>query len=119
MTWRPLSRIPNVVELALLDAVRASVSGLDTHAGFRREENGALAVDLADGRRLLANFRTLAQRPATFGAREALRHDLEGRAVMGAESLGLAAHAVVDVKTRAFLDVGCEIRWRDVSRHDP
>ncbi len=72
-----------------------------------------MAVDLADGRRLHASFRTIAQMPATFGAREALRYDLEGRAVIGAESLGLAAHAVVDVKTRAFLDVACEIRWRD------
>ena len=119
MTWRPLSRVPDVVEIALLDAVRASLTGLDTLSGIRRDENGALAVDLADGRRLHASFRTVAQTPATFGAREALRYDLEGRAIVGAESLGLAAHAIVDVKTRAFLDIGCETRWRDEGRRDP
>ena len=68
MTWRPLSRVPDVVEIALLDAVRASLTGLDTLSGVRRDENGALAVDLADGRRLHASFRTIAQTPATFGA---------------------------------------------------
>ncbi len=119
MTWRPLSRMPDPLEIALLDAVRASVTSLDTHAGIRRGENGALAVDLADGRRVHVSFRTLAQSPATFGAREALRYDLEGRAVVGTDSLGLAAHAVVDRKTRAFLDVGCETRWRDEARREP
>lgn len=119
MTWRPLSRVPDLLEIAMLDIVRASVTALDTHAGIRREDNGALAVDLADGRRLHASFRTIAQTPAAFGAREALRYDLEGRAVVGAESLGLAAHAVIDLKTRAFLDVGCEIRWRDETRRGP
>ena len=118
MTWRPLSRVPDILELALLDAVRASVTGLDTLSGIRRDENGALAVDLSDGRRLHASFRAIAQSPATFGPREALRYDFEGRAIVGTESLGLAAHAVVDLKTRAFLDVGCETRWRDETRRD-
>jgi hypothetical protein len=118
MTWRPLNRVPDPLEIALLDAVRASVTALDTHAGIRREDNDALAVDLADGRRLRASFRTIAQTPAAFGAREALRYDLEGRAVVGAESFGLAAHAVIDLKTRAFLDVACETRWRDGPRRD-
>lgn len=118
MTWRPLSRVPDLLEIALLDAVRATVTGLDTLSGIHRDQNGALAVDLSDGRRLHASFRALAQTPAAFGAREALRYDFEGRAVVGAESLGLAAHAVVDIKTRAFLDVGCETRWRDEARRD-
>ena len=118
MTWRPLSRVPDILEIALLDAVRASVTGLDTLAGIRRDENGALALDLADGRRLHANFRAIAQTPTTFGAREALRYDFEGRAIVGAESLGLAAHAVVDLKTHAFLDIACETRWRDEAHRD-
>ena len=113
MSWRPLSRVPDMIELALLDAVRASVMPRDTHAGISLAENDMLAIDLADGRRIHASFRTLAQAPVTFGARNALRYDMDGRAIIGRDGLGLAAHAVVDIKTRAFLDVACEIRWRE------
>jgi hypothetical protein len=38
---------------------------------------------------------------------------MQGRAIVGKAGLGLAAHAVVDIKTQAFLHVSCEIRWRD------
>jgi hypothetical protein len=113
MSWQPLSRVPDPVQLALVDAVRASIMGLDMHAGVSRGENGMLIVEIADGRCIHVGLRTIAQTPETFGARTAMRFDLEGRAVLGQEGLGLAAHAVVDAKTRAFLDVGCEIRWRD------
>jgi hypothetical protein len=113
MSWQPLSRVPDALELAFLDIVRASVMPLDTHAGIRVAENDMLAVELADGRRIHARFRTLARTPVAFGPREALRYDLDGRAVVERESLGLAAHAVVDVKTRAFVDLSCEIRWRE------
>jgi hypothetical protein len=113
VTWRPLSRVPDALETALLDAVRASVMELDTHAGVRRDENGALTVDLKDGRRVHVSFRTVARAPTTFATRAGLRYDLDGRAVIGEESLGLAAHAVVDLRTRAFLDVACKTLWRD------
>lgn len=113
MTWRPLTGIPDPIQLAFLDAARATVMPLDTHAGISRGENDTLAVDLADGRRIHVAFKTIAQSPATFGARNALRYDMEGRAVVGTEGLGLAASAIVDIKTRAFLDVSCQIRWRD------
>jgi hypothetical protein len=113
MNWQPLARVPDAIELALRDAVRASVMRLDTHAGISRVEDNMLAIDLADGRRIHAGFRTIAQAPVTFGAREALRYDMDGRAVIGRDGLGLVAHAVVDIKTRAFLDVSCEIRWRE------
>ncbi len=113
MSWQPLARVPDPIQLALLDAVRASVMALDMHVGVSRGEDGMLAVDLADGRRIHVGFRTLAQTAETFGARAAMRFDMEGRAVLGKEGFGLAAHAVVDAKTKAFLDVSCEIRWRD------
>jgi hypothetical protein len=113
MTWRPLAGVPCPVQQAFLDAARGSVMPLNTHAGVSRAENDMLAVDLADGRRIHVNFRTIAQAAEKFGDRDAVRYDMQGRAVVGKESFGLAAHALVDVKTRAFLDVACEIRWRD------
>jgi hypothetical protein len=113
MTWQPLARVPDPIQLALLDAARASIMPLDMRAGISRAENDMLAVDLADGRRIHVSFKTIAQTPETFGARNAVRYDMEGRAVIGKEGLGLAAHAVVDLKTRAFLNIACEIRWRE------
>ena len=101
---------------ALVDIARvpdAAVPTPRTLAGVSRGEDNMLIVDLADGRRIRVAFRTLAQTPETFGARSALRFDMDGRAVIGQEGYGLVAHAIVDVKTRAFLEVSCEIRWRD------
>ncbi len=113
MTWQPLTRVPDVVQQALLDAARASIISLDTYAGVSRAENDMLAVDLVDGRRIHVSFKTIAKAAEKFGARDAVRYDMQGRAIVGKEGLGLAAHAVVDIKTQAFLDVSCEIRWRD------
>jgi hypothetical protein len=113
MSWQPLTRIPDLVQIALLDAARASIMPLDMRAGISLGEGNMLAVDLTDGRRIHVGFRTVAKSAETFGARAALRYDMEGRAIVGQEGLGLAAHAVVDVKTKAFLDIACEIRWRD------
>jgi hypothetical protein len=113
MTWQPLARIPDPIQLAFLDAARATIMPLDTHAGVSRAENDMLAVDLADGRRIHVSFKTIAQSAEKFGARNAVRYAMEGRAIVGREGLGLAASAIVDVKTRAFLDVSCEIRWRE------
>jgi hypothetical protein len=113
MTWQPLTRVPDPVQQALVDAVRASIMPVDTHAGVSRAEDDMLAVDLADGRRIRVTFRTVAKSAEKFGARDAVRFDMQGRAIVGKAGLGLAAHAVVDIKTQAFLDVSCEIRWRD------
>jgi hypothetical protein len=112
MTWQPLTHVPDPVQQALLDAVRASIMALDTHAGVSRAENDMLAVDLPDGRRIHVAFKTIAKAAEKFGARDAVRYDMQGRAIVGKEGLGLAAHAVVDIKTQAFLDVSCEVRWR-------
>jgi hypothetical protein len=73
-------------------------------------------VDLKDGRRVFVAFAKSAPAPATFGPRQALRYDLQGRAVVGTEGFGLAARAVIDVKTQAFVEVTCDVLWRREER---
>ena len=113
MSWRPLDRVPGDVELAFLDAVRATVLPVESHSGIGRAEDGTLAIALADGRTAHVMFKTTAQAPTNFGPRSALRYELRGRAVIDHESFGLGARAVVDVKTRAFVAVACEVLWQE------
>ena len=112
MTWRPLDRVPDPVQLAFLDAVRATVAPVGVYAGVSRASEEMLAVDMKDGRRAFVGFAKTAPTSTTFGERQALRYDFEGRAVIGAEGFGLSARAIVDVKTKAFLDITCDILWR-------
>jgi hypothetical protein len=112
MTWRPLDKVPDPVQLAFLDAVRATVAPIGVYAGVSRASEDMLAVDLKDGRRVFVAFTKSAPTAATFGPRQALRYDLNGRAVVGSEGFGLAARAVIDVKTQAFVEVSCEVLWR-------
>ena len=113
MSWHPLERVPEDVELAFLDAVRATILPVDLHSGIGIAEDGALAVALDGGQMAHVSFEATAQTPTKFGPREALRYDLRGRAVVGHASFGLAARAVVDLKTRAFVTVTCEVLWRE------
>jgi hypothetical protein len=112
MTWRPLDKVPDPIQLAFLDAVRATVAPVGVYTGVSRANDDMLAVDLKDGRRVFVAFTKGAPAPATFGPRQALRFDLDGRAVVGSEGFGLAARAVIDVKTQAFVEVSCEVLWR-------
>ena len=116
MTWWPLDKIPDPVQLAFLDAVRATVAPVGLYAGVSRANDDMLAVDLKDGRRVFVALTKSAPTPATFGPRQALRYDLDGRAVIGSEGFGLAARAVIDVKTQAFVEVSCEVLWRREER---
>jgi hypothetical protein len=111
-----LRSVPTALELALCDSVRAVVSQLDTLAGISRMEHGDLNVALPDGTSLRVNLRIVGQTTATFGPRQVVRHNLEGQAVLGGEGIGLAAHATVDIKTRAFLDVACNVLRRASER---
>jgi len=113
MSWRPLDRVPDHVELAFLDAVRATILPVELHSRIAAAENGTLTVTLADGRMAHVSFQVATRASTNFGAREALRYDLNGQAVIGHTSFGLAARAVVDLKTRAFVEVACEILWRE------
>lgn len=112
MTWRPLTKVPDPIQLAFLDAVRATVAPVGVYHGISRANEDMLAVDLKDGRRVFVAFTKSPPTAATFGPRQALRYDLNGRAVVGSEGFGLAARAVIDVKTQAFVDVACEVLWR-------
>ncbi len=116
MTWQPLRSVPSDLELALCDTVRAVVAQLDVLAGISRMEHGDLDVALADGSRLRVNLRIVGQSATTFGQRQAVRYDLEGQAVSGGMGMGLAAHATLDLKTGAFLDVVCRTLWRSRER---
>jgi hypothetical protein len=101
------------MELAFLDAVRATILPVELHSGICVADNGALEIPLPDGRVAHVSFGPSAQAPTSFGPREALRYDLSGRAVIGHASFGLAARAVVDLKTRAFVAVACEVLWQE------
>jgi hypothetical protein len=113
MTWRPLAAIPEPIDLALRNAVRARVSALDTSSGVSRGDGDRLIVDMRDGRSMHVMLAAGQPRPVSFGPREAVRYDLEGRAILDTEGFGVAGYAIIDLKTRAFFDVGCRILWRD------
>ena len=116
MTWRPLAKVPDPIQLAFLDAVRATIAPVGVYAGVSRANEDMLAVDLKDGQRVFVAFTKSAPTPAMFGPRQALRYDLNGRAVVGSEGFGLAARAVIDVKTQAFVEVACDVLWRREER---
>lgn len=112
MTWRPLDHIPDPLRLALCDAVRALVLEHDVGRGIRRDGDGLLIVPVPDGQEVRVGLRPTARAPVPFGPRQAIRYDFDGHAAQGRMSYGLSAHATLDVKTKSFVDVGCDILWQ-------
>lgn len=111
MTWRPLDQVPDPLRLALCDAVRAFVLQHDV-GRVQRDGDGLLIVPLPDGQVVRVGLRPTTQTPAPFGPRQAIRYDFDGHAAEGRMSYGLSARATLDVKTKAFVEVGCDILWQ-------
>jgi hypothetical protein len=113
MTWTPLQRLPNPLSLAFCDAVRATILQRDVGRGITRGGDGMLIVPMEEGAAVHVLLEPRSETAVKFGPRQAIRIDLAGRAVAGRMGYGLAATATIDVKSRCFMDVTCEIRWRD------
>jgi hypothetical protein len=113
MTWQPLDHVPDPLQLGLCDALRTFVLQRDLGLGIERDAEGLLVVPLAEGTVLRVGLTVTSRVAVRFGARQALRIDLGGRAVRGRTSYGLAGRAILDLKTKAFLDVDCDIVWTD------
>ena len=112
-TWQPLDRLPDPLRIALRDAVRAFLLQYDVGRGIQREADGSLSVPMSDGGHVRVSLRSVSQRMTSFGVRQAIRYDLEGRAVTGRRSFGLAASATLDVRSRAFSDIDCHLTWQE------
>jgi hypothetical protein len=109
MTWTPLAEEPQPLALAITDAVRAAVMPAGAIGSVRAGEDGVLVVERPDAPLVRAVFRQVDSEAVTIDRRDVYRLRLEGRAVAAGRSLVLAATAILDRATGAFLDVSYSV----------
>lgn len=106
MIWQPLKDDVGPLEAQLSAWVRALVAA---HPGGGPEAPTWHTAPLGDGQ--IAQFR-LAVAPqvrTTFGVRAVVTYAVTGQVVIAAEGFACEGEAVLDLKTRAFLDVRCRL----------
>ncbi|MEW6122661.1 MAG: hypothetical protein AB1698_08595 [Pseudomonadota bacterium] len=106
MTWGPPERDMEPLEKALSLAVRDTIlaypagnGGAPDHWRDMRSEGAPLSVLL----------RIFPRETASHRGRAALAYDVAGEAVVGRMGYRCEGRAVIDLKTRAFLDVACRL----------
>ena len=67
------------------------------------------SLALADGRQVAIAMKTRLRPERQSGPRAALWHDFSGQATVGHDGVTFAGRAVIDVATRAFLEVDCKL----------
>ena len=107
--WRPASHEIDPVLEAVAAAARATILPVATIDTPPASADGIREVPLADGRRLrmVLSARELSQE--SRGGRAVIVYAVLGNAVIDRAGYSISGQAVVDVATRAFLDVDCRL----------
>ncbi|MDQ0509463.1 hypothetical protein [Ancylobacter amanitiformis] len=106
MIWQPLKDDPDVVEVQLSAAVCLLVAAYPA-GGPERPAWQSFA--LPDGRTLQLRLAARPQIRTTFGPRAVITYEVSGQAVIGSEGFMCRGEAILDLKTRALLDVQCRL----------
>lgn len=115
MTWRPPERdihpYEKILSLAIRDAILSAPAG--NGPGAWREVS-------AEGETLNLMLRIAPREQRSFKGRAVLAYAVAGDAVAAAKGYRCEGEALIDLKTRAFLSVECQlVPVGDVSRAAP
>ena len=109
MNWTPAKSEPDLLEAAINDLARHTLMPAVVPAVGSLDPEGWRKVTLADGRQAAI---TLEIRPSTdrqWGPRAAACYDFVGQAALERDGFAIAGAIIVDVATKAFLEVDCEL----------
>ncbi|MEP9377953.1 hypothetical protein ABLE91_14640 [Aquabacter sp. CN5-332] len=105
MIWQPLTQDVNpfdvMVSMAVRDCITQNPNGLRENAPWRSFTY--------DGAELRLCLRTAPQQSITHNGRAALVYVVAGEGVSGQMGYRCEGRAILDLKTRAFLDVDCQL----------
>lgn len=106
MIWQPLKDDVGALDVQLSASVRALVAA---HPAGGPEAPVWQTVPLGDGHSLQLRLAASPQIRTKYGLRAVITYAVTGQAVIGAEGFACRGEAVLDLKTRAFLDVQCTL----------
>lgn len=106
MTWVPPERDIDPLEKALSLAVRDTILAFPAGNGSAPESWRDLS---REGAAVSVLLRVAPREAASHQGRAALAYDVGGEAVAGRVGYRCEGRAVIDLKTRAFLDVTCRL----------
>ncbi len=106
MIWHPLKDDVGALD-GLLTAAARAVVGAHPSGGPDAPLWQTLALE--DGRLLQLRLSAVPRQRITHGLRAALAYAVAGQAVIGTAGFACSGSVVVDLKTRAFLDVRCAL----------
>lgn len=105
MIWRPLDEDVSPFDVMVSTAVRDCI--IQNPNGLR--ENAQWRDFTYEGVKLSLRMRAAPQQSLTHNKRAAIEYVVAGEGVSGEIGYRCEGRAILDLKTRAFLDVDCEL----------
>ncbi len=106
MIWQPLKEDPSLLEVQLSAWVRALIAA---HPAGGPEVPAWHSIPMEDGRSAQLRLAVAPQIRTKFGVRAVITYAVTGQVVIGAEGFACQGEGVLDLKTRAVLDVRCTL----------
>jgi hypothetical protein len=107
--WTPAQSGLDPLEEAIHAVARHVLMPGAAPAIAARTPEGWHRLALADGRHVTIALKTRLRAERQWGPRAALWHDFFGQATVERDAVTFAGRAVIDVGTRAFLEVDCQL----------
>lgn len=109
MSWTPAKGEPALLEGAINDLARRLLMPNVFPPVGSSELEGWRAIALADGRQAAVALEVRPTVDRQWGPRAAACYDLVGRATLDRDGFAIAGRVVVDMATKAFLEVECRL----------
>lgn len=107
--WAPAQNELDPLLAAIHAVARSVVMPGVAPAVAARTPEGWHSLALADGRQVNIALQTRLRPERQWGPRAILSHDFFGQATVGHDAVTFTGRAVIDVSTRAFLEVDCRL----------
>jgi hypothetical protein len=107
--WRPASQEIDPLQEAILHAARATILPLAAISSPAPSGEGVRELQLADGRHLRMMLTAQQSSQETRNGRLVVVYGFSGNAVADHAGYRVTGQAILDVATRAFLDVSCRL----------
>lgn len=108
-TWRPASHEPDPLLEAVNNAARATILPVAAINVPPPSSDGIRDLQLPDGRQLRIALTAHQMAQETHGVRAVVIYDIGGNALIDRIGYRVTGRAVVDIATRAFLDINCRL----------
>src|SRR5262245_25127184 len=109
MTWRPASKEIDPLQEAVLNAARATILPTAAVNSPAPASDGVRALTLEDGRQVRIALTAREMSKETRNGRAQVTYAFSGNAVADRAGYRVTGEAVIDLTTRAFLNVSCRL----------